>query len=74
VSYWQTAVEVVTLLKLKQLALSKLKPTSILRNMILSEPDELPKDEARIKAQIVRMNPTFTKIERVTKGYNDSKQ
>jgi hypothetical protein len=45
----QTAQEVVSLAKLKQLALSKLKPTSALRTLILSEPEELPKDEARIK-------------------------
>jgi hypothetical protein len=48
----QTAVEVVSIAKLKALALSKLKPNSTLRNMILSESDELPRDEARIKAQM----------------------
>jgi hypothetical protein len=49
-SYVQTAQ--VSMTGLKQLALSKLSPTSPLRTLILSEPDELPKDEACIKSQM----------------------
>lgn len=48
----QRAIEAVSIEKLKQLALTKLKTTSALRNLILSEPDYLPKDEARIKVQM----------------------
>jgi hypothetical protein len=52
----QTAIEVVSLVKLKQLALSNLNPQSQLRTLIVSEPDELPKHEARIKVgEFVRM-------------------
>jgi len=38
--------------KLKQLAVTRLKPNSMLRNLILSEPDYLPPDEARVKVQL----------------------
>jgi hypothetical protein len=51
-SYVLTANHVASLVKLKQLAQSKLKPTSTLRRLILSEQDELPNEEARIKMQM----------------------
>jgi hypothetical protein len=42
-SYVLSNADGASLVKLKQLALSKLKRTSALRTLILSEPDELPK-------------------------------
>jgi hypothetical protein len=36
---------------LKQLAIARLKPTSYLRTLILSEPDILPPEEAKFKAK-----------------------
>ena len=42
---------VADLSKLKELAVAKLKQGSQLRDLILSEPDYLPREEARIKAR-----------------------
>lgn len=37
---------------LKSLALTKLKPNSVLRQALLAEPDEIPFDEWKIKSPI----------------------
>jgi hypothetical protein len=39
------------MLALKELAVARLKLGSYLRDLILSEPDQLPPEEARIKAR-----------------------
>lgn len=41
-----------SMVKLKELAQKYLKQDSTLRNLIMSEPDYLPRDEAIVKVQI----------------------
>lgn len=48
----QLTAQVVDMMGLKRLAMSRIKPTSQLRGLILAEPDTLPVDEARAKVQI----------------------
>jgi hypothetical protein len=46
------AQQMFSLIELKSMARSQLKPGSTVREMILCEPDELPSDIARVKAEM----------------------
>jgi len=46
------APELVNIVDLKELARTKLPPSSALRDLILSEPDHVPEDELLVKLKL----------------------